>query len=156
MNDETEQEPTTVLKHWKAIAIGVACLVLMGVGYGIASWRHSGQIAGYDKREAARMAEIATKDAEQNNLRGQNDGLRQQNAQLSAKQEATEAIIKEKGGSIAAELKKIEQIDAQAAKDEAIIKAPADKCLRCKRFSEAALAQKLIDRSLSCKDECPQ
>ena len=147
---------SSLLKYWKPIAIGVACLVLIGIGYGIASWRHSGWIADYDKREAARMAEIATKDAEQNNLRGQNESLRAANAQLSAQNEATEAIIKEKGGSILAEQKKLEQIDVQLQKDEQIIKAPADKCLRCRRFSETAMAQKLIDRPLTCKDECAQ
>lgn len=143
-----------IQKHWKVLAIIAACLFLMGIGYGIASYRHSGWIADYDKREAQRLKEIATKDAEQNQLRGANESLRQENAKLSAKQEAIETNIKEHGGSILAEQKKLEQIDVQLQKDEQVIKAPADKCLRCRRFSDVALAQKLIDRPLGCKDEC--
>ena len=140
----------------RSTKIAILGMATVGAMLFLAGWSfgHRSATAGYDKREAARMAEIATKDAEQNNLRGQNESLRAANAQLSAQNEATEAIIKEKGGSILAEQKKLEQIDVQLQKDEQIIKAPADKCLRCRRFSETALAQKLIDRPLTCKDEC--
>ena len=138
----------------KAGLIVLAAVLLIGLGYGISSWRHQSWIAGYDQREQSRLKEIAAKEAEQNQLRGENKTLREENAQLSAKSEAIEANIKERGGSIAAETKKMEAIDIQLAKDEQVIKAPADKCVRCKRFSDTALAQKLIDRPLSCKDEC--
>lgn len=143
-----------ITKHWKPIAIATACAFLIMVGYSIAAYQYRSSIANYDKREAARMVEIATKDAEQNQLRGENNGLREANAQLSAKGEAQEAIIKERGGSIAIEQKKLEAIDVQLAKDEAILREPTSKCVRCRRFSDVALAQKLIDRPLSCKDEC--
>jgi uncharacterized protein HemX len=138
----------------KAGLIVLAAVLLIALGYGISSWRRQSWIAGYEEREQTRLKEIAEKEAEQNQLRGENKTLREENAQLSAKSEAIEANIKERGGSIAAETKKMEAIDIQLAKDEQVIKAPADKCVRCKRFSDVALAQKLIDRPLSCEDEC--
>lgn len=143
-------------KSWKIAGIVAAILFCIGIGYGISSWRHQSWVAEYSTREQKRLEEIAAKEAEQNQLRGENKSLREENSKLSAQQEATEAIIKEKGGSIAAEQKKLEQIDVKLSQEEAIIKAPADKCLRCKRFSETALAQKLIDRPLTCKEECRQ
>ena len=139
---------------WKIGGIILIALALIGIGYGAATWRHQSWIAAYDEREAARLEEREKLEREQDRLRGMNDSLREANAQLSAQQEATEAIIKERGGSIAVEQKKLEQIDVKLAQDEQVIKAPADKCVRCRRFSEVALAQKLIDRPLTCKDEC--
>lgn len=138
----------------KASLIVLACFLLIGTGYGLALYRRQGLIAGYDKRDEARQVEIAKKEAEQNQLRGQNDGLRQENAKLTALQKAIDANIQEHGGSILAEQKKLEQIDEKLKTDEQVIKAPADKCVRCRRFSEVAVAQKLIDRPLTCKDEC--
>jgi uncharacterized protein HemX len=128
--------------------------LVLAIGYFFAVYRHGRQIAEYDKREQERMQKIAANDAEQNKLRGENQTLREQNAQLSAQNEAQEAIIKERGGSIAREQEKLQQIDERLKQDEAVINAPADKCVRCRRFSAAALEQRIIDKPLSCKDEC--
>jgi len=138
----------------KIIGGAVIALLLIAFGYGVATWRYKARIAGADAREQERMAKIAVNDAENAKLRTENEGLRQHVAELSAKDEAMSAIIKERGGTIAAEEKKLEQINDQLKTDETVLGAPTDRCTRCRRFSATALAAKLIDKPLTCADEC--
>lgn len=132
----------------------VIALVLIGLGVGITLWARRHRIAQYDQRERERMEKIAANEAEQNKLRGENEQLRKDIAGLSADKEALQAIIKEHGGNIAKEGQQLEKLSEELKKDQAVINAPADKCVRCRRFSATALAARLIDRPLSCAEEC--
>lgn len=133
------------------VAAGVILIVM---GYGIATWRHQARIAGYDAREQQRMASIAEKEAEQNRLRGENDLLRKDIAELSASEEGLKALIKERGGNIAAEGNKLEQINEDLKNDQTVINNPTDRCVRCRAYSDALLRAKRITSALTCKDEC--
>jgi uncharacterized protein HemX len=138
------------------ITICVICLVVgLGIGWFGNVYRTQRRIAGYEDRERLRLEKIQLNEAEQNALRGQNDLLRQENSKLSSLNESQEAIIKERGGSIAREQEKLKEIDAKLNADEQVILQPADKCVRCRRFSESAMAVGVIDRPLSCREECP-
>jgi cell division protein FtsB len=138
----------------KIILIVVAAVVLFGAGYGVSSYRHKAWLAGYSEREQKRMNEIAVKEAEQEKLRGENAILREHVAKLSADDEAKTAIIESRGGAIAAEAKNLEKINDDLKHDQAVISNPTDKCLRCRRFSERAVAAGQIAKPLTCKDEC--
>lgn len=140
---------------WK-VAIGAALIaVIFAAGYFTHSYRTSNRIAGYEKREQERLAQIAANDAEQNQLRGENKTLREHAAKLSAEDEGLRAIIDNRGGVIAAEAKNLETINDQLKTDQTVINSPTDKCIRCRAFSDAALRAKQIGKPLSCKDECP-
>lgn len=132
----------------------IAALLLVGIGYGAATLRQRSYIAAADARETERMAKIAANDAENAKLRTDNDTLRKHVAELSAKDEAVSAIITERGGTIAAEEKKLEAISETLKNDQAVLGAPTDRCTRCRRFSATALDAKLIDKPLTCADEC--
>lgn len=132
----------------------LAALLLVGVGYGVATWRHNRYIAAADDREKARMAQIAANDAESAKLRTDNDALRKDIATISASEEALKQLVAEHGGAIANEGKKLEEINANLKNDEAVASAPSDSCTRCRRFSANALAAKLIDKPLTCAVEC--
>jgi len=132
----------------------LAVLLCVGLGYGIATWRHQAWIAGYEKREQQRMAQVDTNTAQQNQLRGENKALREHVAKLSAEDEAMKAIIENRGGVIAAEAKNLEKINEELKNDQAVINAPTDRCTRCRRFSEIAVANRQIGKPLTCKDEC--
>lgn len=136
------------------VASVLAVVLLVGAGYGIASWRHQARIAGADAREQEALKKIAANDAASNRLRGENDILRKEIAELSAEEEALKQAIKERGGAIAVEAQKLEQINEQLKNDQAVIAAPSDSCTRCQRFSANALKQRLIDKPLACAEEC--
>jgi len=138
----------------KATLIVLGALLLIGIGYALATWRHQSVIAGYDKREAERMQQVAAGEAEQNNLRGQNEQLRKHVAELTSMDEALKASAEARGGQIAAEVKNLEKINEDLKNDQAVISAPTDKCVRCRRFSERAVATGQISKPLTCKDEC--
>lgn len=142
-----------------AVGIGIAAvvvvaLILVAIGYGIATMQYKSRLANADKREQQRMAQIEKNDAESNNLRGQNDQLRKDIAEKSASEEALRQIIAERGGAIETEAKKVEQISNDLKNDQAVINAPSDRCTRCRRFSANALADRIIDKPLTCADEC--
>lgn len=139
----------------KAGLIIAACLVLIGLGYALASWRHSAWIAGYDEREQQRMQQIAANEAEQNKLRGENKALREHVAELSAQDEAMKAIIDQRGGAIAAEAKNLEKISDDLKNNQAVISNPTDRCVHCRAFSDELLRARKIAKPLACKDECP-
>jgi cell division protein FtsB len=145
----------------KAVLITVCVLVLFGAGYGVATWRHKAWLAGYSEREQKRMEQVAVGEAEQKKLRAENEatrkeseGLRQEIAKLSADDEAKAAIIESRGGVIAAEAKNLEKINEELKTDQAVISNPTDRCVRCRRFSERAVANGQIGKPLTCKDEC--
>jgi hypothetical protein len=138
----------------KIIAGIIAVLVLFGAGFGVATWRHRANLAGYNDRELQRMNDIAVKEADNKKLRDENSGLREHVAKLSVDDEAKSAIIESRGGVIAAEAKNLEKINEALKIDQAVINAPTDKCVRCRRFSERAVAAGQIGKPLSCKDEC--
>lgn len=139
---------------WKVILIIAGVLIVFGAGYGLATWRHQSWFAGYSEREQQRMTDIAVKEAEQEKLRGENEILRENIAKKSIDDEAKAAIIENRGGAIAAEAKNLEKINEELKNDQAVINAPTDKCVRCRRFSERAVAAGQIAKPLTCKDEC--
>ena len=136
------------------VAAIVVALLLFGAGFGVASWRYKARIATADAREKERTEKIAANDAASNKLRGENDVLRKEIADLSASEEALKQIIAEHGGNIAVEEKKLESIKNELANDQAVISAPTDRCTRCRRYSDSLLGAKLIDKPLTCADEC--
>ena len=138
----------------KLAMCAIAALLCFAGGYFFHSYRVSNQIANYDKREQERMTQIAVNDAEQNKLRRENNVLREHVAKLSAEDEALKAIIESRGGAIAVEAKNLEKLNEELKHDQAVINAPTDKCVRCRRFSERAVAAGQIARPLTCKDEC--
>jgi hypothetical protein len=138
----------------KIILIAVAVLLLFGSGYIFARWRHSAHIAGYDKREAERMEKVAANEAEINQLRGINNQLRKENSALSASEEGYKQLIAEKGGAIATEAKKLENIYNELQNDQTSAMASTDRCDSCRQFSTRLLARKAISKPLACTDEC--
>lgn len=136
------------------IVCAVGALLCFVGGYFTHAYRAGNHIAGYEKREQERMAQIAANTAEQDQLRGANKTLREHVAKLSAEDEAMKAIIESRGGVIAAEAKNLEAINEELKNDQAVINAPTDKCVRCQRLSASALAAGQISKPLTCKDEC--
>jgi hypothetical protein len=100
------------------------------------------------------MQKIAANESEQNRLRGENDQLRKDIAELSASEEGLKKIIEEQGGKISTEAKKLEEVNDDLKNDQAVISAPTDRCTRCQRFGASLLSHKLIDKPLTCTDEC--
>lgn len=138
----------------KAILLVVVIAVLFGSGFVVATWRNASKIADADKREQKARAEIEANNAENNRLRGVNEQIRKEIAELSAEKAAILQNIKEHGGAIASETKKLEQINETLKTDQAVVSAPADSCTRCRRFSANAVKQRLLEKPLACTDEC--
>lgn len=141
--------------------IVVAVLLLISLGYGIAYWRNQSRIAGYEAREQQRLEEIKANNAEKDQLRGQNQGILDENAKireeiasLSAEKAGLEQLVKEHGGISAAEVQKLEQINEQLKNDQDVLTAPTDKCVRCREFSAVLVANRRIKHPLPCTDEC--
>lgn len=134
--------------------VAVLMVIIFASGFVVATWRNASRLADADKREQDARAKIAANDAENNRLRGVNEQIRKDIAELSAEKAAILQNIKEHGGAIASETKKIEQINEQLKTDQAVIAAPSDSCTRCRRFSANAIKQRLIDKPLSCELEC--
>lgn len=139
---------------YKIILIIAGVVFLIGIGYGIASWKHQSWVAGYTKREQQRINQISANEAEQNKLRGENQTLREHIAKLSAEDEGLKAIINSRGGAIANEAKNLEAINEELKNNQAVIANPTDRCIRCREFSIRAIAGGQISKPLSCKDEC--
>lgn len=138
------------------LIVGAVVLVaaIFSAGFVVATWRNASKLAEADKREQKAREEIAANNAENNKLRGANEELRKNVAELSAKDEAIAQVIKEHGGAIAVETKKLEQVNEELKNDQAVISAPADQCVRCRRYSATLLARRFIDRPLACAAEC--
>lgn len=138
-----------------------AALLLVGIGFGLGELRHRRSIAGYDAREQENQAKLKANAAAQDQLRGENKVIRDENekirteiAELSASEEALKQIIAENGGRVAVEGQKLEQINEQLKTKEAVVSAPTDRCTRCRSFSADALHNGTIRKPLSCADEC--
>ena len=148
---ETIRDVSTKAK----IIIAIVCAALLFIsGYAAHSYRTSSRIANYEKREQQRMDLIKANDAAQDKLRGENKVLREHVAKLSVQDEGLKAIIENRGGVIAAEAKNLETINDELKNHQAVINAPTDRCIRCRLFSERAVARGQIGRPLACKDEC--
>lgn len=144
----------TVPKVYLLAGVLVLVAIIFAAGFTVATWRNASKLAAADKREQKARAEIDANNAENNKLRGINEEIRKEIAELTAKDEAVAQMIKENGGQIAVETKKLEQVNEELKNDQAIIAAPADQCVRCRRYSAALIARRYIDRPLACTAEC--
>ena len=139
---------------WTVGAVVAAMVLLIGLGYGIATWRHHSERAGYAKREQERIAEITKKEAEQNQLRGENKQLREHVAELEIKDEGLIAIIEKRGGAIVDEAKNLEKTIDDLKNTQTDISNPTGRCAHCRAFSDELLRARKISKPLACKDEC--
>ena len=138
----------------KIVLYIVIALLLIGLGFGIATWRTRNRIAQYDERERKRMEKIAANEAEQNKLRGENEALRKSIAQLEAREATIQQIIDERGGSIEQKYKDIAKIEEKLKSDVEAINANTDRCVTCCSYSTEALRLKLISKPLNCNENC--
>lgn len=142
------------------LILAACALAAVAAAYFVGRWS-GGAGERFDKAKHKRIEEFNALERERNELRGANDAIRRANeelrakaAEIEAREEAQQQIIREAGGRIAAEQQKLQQIEERLKNDQAVINAPADRCVRCRRLSASLLDQRVIDRPLACRDEC--
>lgn len=145
------------LKHWLYFAIGLAAVLLTLFLSG--AFKRSTVLIDGMTPEAKQKYDA--KEAESNQLRGENNSLRDSNekyrahvAELEVRGAVIAQAIDERGGAIEQKFNDIGKIQEKLKNEEAAINSNTDMCAACCSYSTEAIKLKLIAKPLDCRQKC--